>query len=246
MIKKSEHIEFKEYTVWDIPTRLFHWINFLSVISLIFVACIMMFKKELGITGIEAKIALKEVHICIGYLFASNLIIRIIWGFIGGQYSRWSNIVPGKGYLKQLRAYIASIKMGKPDTYLGHNPLGRLAITAMILLMLTLLLSGLVRAGTDVYYPPFGNAIAQYVANDNTAAKDILPYNLKGTDPQKMATVKKVKSFFGEVHEIAAFTLMFIILLHIFIVIRMEIHEGGGLISALFTGKKVLKEKPKD
>ncbi len=29
----------KEYKVWDVPTRIFHWLNFLTVISLIFVAC---------------------------------------------------------------------------------------------------------------------------------------------------------------------------------------------------------------
>ena len=219
--------EYKEYKVWDIPTRIFHWVNFLTVLGLIFVACIMMFKKELGITGIEAKIALKEVHIIIGYVFASNLLVRIIWGFIGGKYSRWQTILPGKGYLTQLQGYIRSIKAGTPDTYQGHNPLGRLAILAMILLMITLMLSGFIRAGTDVYYPPFGGTIAQYVANETTPAQDILPYNLNGTDPHKMANIKVVKSFFGKVHEIAAFTLMFIVLLHIFIVIRMEVREGG-------------------
>ena len=237
---------FQEYKVWDLPTRLFHWINFVSIMGLIFVATIMMFKKELGITGLEAKIALKEVHIVIGYFFATNLLVRIVWGFIGGQYSRWKNILPGKGYLAQLREYLSSIKLGKPDTYKGHNPLGRLAVIAMILLMLTLMISGLIRAGTDVYYPPFGGAIAQYVAKDGIPAQNIMPYDTQGTDPQKMAEVKIVKSVFGDVHEAAAFTLMFIILLHIFIVIRSEIREGGTLISAMFNGKKLLKEKPKD
>ena len=237
---------FKEYKVWDIPTRLFHWINFLTTLGLIFMACIMMFKKELGITGLEAKMALKEVHIIIGYIFASNLLVRIIWGFIGGKYSRWRQIIPNKGYVKQLRTYLASIKAGKPDTYLGHNPLGRLAVITMILLMLALVFSGLIRAGTDVYYPPFGGAIAQYIAIDKTVAAEITPYNLQGTDPQKVAQVKVIKSFFGELHELAAFSLMFIIALHIFIVIRMEIREGGSVISAMFNGNKLLKAKPKD
>lgn len=246
MTTPSHNSALTEHKVWDIPTRVFHWVNFLSVIGLIFVACIMMFKKELGITGLEAKIALKEVHIIIGYVFACNLMMRIIWGFVGGQYSRWKNIVPGKGYITQLKAYLTSIKQGTPDTYLGHNPLGRLAVVAMLLLMLALMLSGFIRAGTDVYYPPFGNAIAQYVADENTLAKDIAPYDKTGTNPQKMADIKVVKSISGEVHEIAAFTLMFIIALHIFIVIRMEIREGGTLISAMFSGKKTLKDSPKD
>lgn len=237
---------YQEYKVWDLPTRIFHWLNFVSIVGLIFVATIMMFKKELGITGLEAKIALKEVHIVIGYVFATNLLWRIIWGFIGGKYSRWSAIIPGKGYLATLKNYIASIKIGKPHTYLGHNPLGRLAVTTMIALMLALMLSGLIRAGTDVYYPPFGGAIAQYIADENTSAQNIKPYDKRGSDPQKLAKIKTVKDIAGEVHELAAFTLMFIILLHIFIVVRMEVREGGGLISAMFSGKKIVSEKPED
>ena len=237
---------FQEYKVWDLPTRLFHWVNVVSIMGLIFVATIMMFKKELGITGLEAKIALKEVHIIIGYVFTINLLWRIIWGFMGGKYSRWSAIIPSKGYLPKLKNYLTSIKLGKPQTYLGHNPLGRLAVTAMIALMLALMLSGLIRAGTDVYYPPFGGAIAQYIADENTPAQNILPYNKQGTDPQKLAQVDAMKDIAGEVHEIAAFTLMFIILLHIFIVVRMEVREEGRIISAMFSGKKIVTQKPED
>ena len=88
-----ENINFKEYKVWDLPVRLFHWINFAAVISLIFVGLIMIYKKELGISGVDAKIALKELHIIIGYVFFVNLVFRLFWGFIGNQYSRWSYIL---------------------------------------------------------------------------------------------------------------------------------------------------------
>jgi len=57
------NMSFKEYNAWDAPIRIFHWVNFISVISLIFVALIMMYKVELGITGVDAKIALKELHV---------------------------------------------------------------------------------------------------------------------------------------------------------------------------------------
>ena len=63
----------KIYHVWDLPVRLFHWVNFLSVISLLFMGFIMLYKKELGITSLDAKIALKQVHVIIGYVFVVNL-----------------------------------------------------------------------------------------------------------------------------------------------------------------------------
>ena len=76
----------KEYNVWDAPTRVFHWVNFTTVILLIFMGLMMLFKKDLGITSLEAKIALKEIHVLIGYLFVLNLTWRIVWGFVGNGY----------------------------------------------------------------------------------------------------------------------------------------------------------------
>ena len=235
-----------EYNVWDLPTRLFHWVNVTAIIGLLFLGFVMLYKKELGISAIEAKIALKEVHVIIGYVFGCNLLIRIVWGFIGNTYSRWRNIIPGKGFPATLRLYITSIKQGNTQQFLGHNPLGRLAIVFILLLMMTLLVSGLIRAGTDIYYPPFGSAIADYIAAPGVNAENIKPYDATGTIKEKVDEVSQVKGIFGKTHLYTAFTLMFMIALHIFIVILTEVREGGGLISAMFTGKKVLKKPPID
>ncbi|OUS08808.1 cytochrome B [Gammaproteobacteria bacterium 42_54_T18] len=235
-----------EYKVWDLPTRLFHWINVTAIIGLLFLGFIMLYKKELGISAIETKIALKEVHVVIGYIFGCNLLFRILWGFIGNTYSRWSSIIPGKNFPSTLRLYITSIKQGNTQQFLGHNPLGRLAIVFILLLMLTLLVSGLIRAGTDIYYPPFGSTIAEYIAAPGVNPENIKPHDNEGTIKTKTDNIFQIKVIFGRTHRYTAFILMFMIALHIFIVIRTEVREGGGLISAMFTGKKVLKKPPAD
>lgn len=240
------NLSLKEYKAWDLPVRVFHWVNFISVISLIFLGLIMLYKKELGITSLDAKIALKELHIIIGYLFVLNLAWRIIWGFIGSKFARWSYIFPGKGFVKSARNYIKSIADGDTRQYIGHNPLGRLAISIMILLLVIMSVTGLIRAGTDVYYPPFGSYVAEYVASPGVNPDSIIPYNSAGTDEAKVKNLKAFKSPFGKVHLYSAYTLMFFIFIHIFFVIRTEIREGGGLISAMFTGTKLLKKKPAD
>ena len=236
----------KKYKVWDLPTRLFHWINFLSVISLIFVGLLMMYKKDLGITSLDAKIGLKELHVSIGYVFAINLLWRLIWGFIGNRFARWSTILPGKGYGAELQSYKASLKAGEPQQFLGHNPLGRLAVSFIVLLLLVMMVTGLIRAGTDVYYPPLGSFAASYVAAPGTDPATIKPYDVTGTDPEQMATLKAFKGPFGEVHLYTAYVLMALIVLRIFVVIRTESREGGGLISAMFSGRKVLSRPPVD
>jgi len=236
----------KEYKVWDLPTRLFHWVNFLSVIGLIAVGLLMMYKKDLGITSLDAKIGLKELHVTIGYVFAANLLWRIIWGFIGNRFARWSTILPGKGYGAELQSYKASLKAGDPQQFLGHNPLGRLAVSVILLLLLVMMVSGLIRAATDVYYPPFGGFAASYVAAPGTDPATIKPYDATGTDPERLAALKDFKGPFGEVHLFTAYGLMFLIVLHIFFVIRVESREGGSLISAMFSGRKILSRRPVD
>ena len=240
------NITLQQYKVWDVPTRVFHWLNFLTIISLIFVGLVMLFKKELGITGIEAKVGLKEVHVIIGYVFLFNFTWRILWGFIGNQYARWNQVLPPKGFKDTLKNYIASVKQGQPQQYAGHNPMGRLAILFIFLLMATLAMTGLIRAGTDIYYPPFGSLVTGYIAEPGTDPESIQPYVAAGTDPAKSKNLKAFKGPFGSVHIYASYVLMFMIVLHIFFVVRAEVTENGSIISAMFTGKKLLSKKPVD
>lgn len=237
---------FEEYKVWDASTRVFHWVNFICVVLLIFVGMVMLYKKELGIVSIDAKIALKTVHVIVGYIFSFNVLWRLVWGFIGSKYARWKNIFPGKGFIKQLGDYRVSIKSSSPQQYLGHNPLGRLAVSLMILLLITMMVTGLVRAGTDIYYPPLGSFVAEYIVDANTSPDDIVPYNSAGTVKSKVSELKSFKKPFGVIHLYSAYILMFIIIVHIYFVIRAERKEGGSLISAMFTGKKLFKQKPVD
>ena len=237
---------FQEYKVWDLPTRVFHWINFITIISLIFIGLIMLFKKELGITSIEAKVGLKELHVIFGYAFVLNFTWRIIWGFIGNKYAQWKQLIPHKGFKDELRSYISSARNGEALQYAGHNPMGRLAIIFIFLLMTTMAITGLVRAGTDIYYPPFGSLVADYIAAPGTDPGSIQPYVSTGTDEEKVKILKTFKDPFGTIHIYTSYVLMFMIVLHIFFVVRAEIREGGSLITAMFTGKKVLTKKPVD
>jgi cytochrome b len=236
----------KVYKVWDLPTRLFHWINFSTIIGLIIFGLIMLYKKELGITSVEAKIGLKEVHVIIGYVFVLNLAFRIFWGFIGNHFARWRTTLPGKGFLQSVRDYKASLGTDNPQQFLGHNPLGRLAVTMMLTLLIVMAVTGLIRAGTDIYYPPFGAFVADYVAAPGTDPGSLIPYDPAGVDAEKLDHLKAFKGPFGDIHLYAAFILMFVIVVHIAAVVFTDVREGGSIISAMFTGRKVLSGKPVD
>lgn len=236
----------KAYKAWDLPTRLFHWINFLCVLILSLLGLIMLNKGAIGISGPEAGIGLKTLHVLVGYVFAANLLVRIAWGFIGDRHSRWSSLLPGKNFKQQIREYNASIKSGQPQTFIGHNPKGRLSVLVLLLALTIMLVTGMVRAGTDIYYPPFGNIFASQVAADGVSPADIKPYDKTGTDAAKLAELRAFKAPFGEVHVYTAYILWILILVHLVAVIRAETGGEGTLVSAMFSGKKHLTREPAD
>jgi Ni,Fe-hydrogenase I cytochrome b subunit len=103
----------QEYPVWDRTTRWFHWINVLTVLALSAIGLVILNSKALGITD-DGKVLLKTWHVYIGYVFAVNLGWRMIWGFIGGRYSRWSAILPiGKKYKQQRQAFFSGFENGQ-------------------------------------------------------------------------------------------------------------------------------------
>jgi cytochrome b len=244
--RKAAVSNLKAYLVWDANIRWFHWINLLCVIGLIAVGVAILNSKALGVTN-EGKILLKTVHVLIGYVFMVNLLWRLVWAFIGGPYARWRTILPGgDGYMSELRAYISDLKAGRTRQYLGHNPLGRIAVTLMLFLLLIQAVTGLVLAGTDLFYPPFGSWIASWVALSGVDPVTLAPYAKDTYDPVAYDAMRAFRKPFIVIHEYGFYALLGIILLHILAVVKAELGQGGNLISAMFTGRKVLSQKPAD
>ena len=233
-------------TVWDAPTRWFHWINFVTILALTFLGLVMLFKAELGISSMETRVALKQAHTIAGYVFVLNLLWRIVWAFIGNRYSRWDAILPTGGFLQAARVYVASIRAGEPQQYAGHNPLARLVLTAILLLLLVLAGSGLIRAGTDILYPPFGSAAKEFLGNTTVDGAPLTPFNLDKADPEKKRRFDAFRKPVGTVHLYAAYLLWLLIVMHVTAVVITDIREGGAIISAMFTGKKMLSGKAPD
>ena len=111
--------------VWDLPTRLFHWA---------LVACIV----GLAITGYQGGAAM-DWHARIGYGVFTLLLFRIVWGFVGGRWSRFG------AFIYSPRSVVNYLR-GKPhpDHLIGHNPLGAGSVFAMLALLLVQVATGLV------------------------------------------------------------------------------------------------------
>ena len=237
------------HQVWDRTTRIFHWLNVICVLLLIVIGVMILNANTLGVSA-EGKVTLKILHAYAGYVFALNLLWRLIWGFIGGKYSRWKAILPGgKGYVKQSADYLAGFRKGDAPAYKGHNPLGRIMIAIMLFLLSAQMVTGLVLAGTDLYFPPFGHEFAEWATGageDHSMLVGLVPGNKEMLDPEGYAAMRAFRAPFIEIHEIAFYLLLIAIILHIVAVVVTEVRERSGLVSAMFSGIKYLDKKPED
>jgi len=236
------------YPVWGRTVRVFHWINVICLIGLISLGLIIFFNKDFGVSS-EGKILLKTLHTYIGYIFVFNLSWRILWGFIGSPYARWAAILPfGKGYKKALTDYLQGVRDKRPPPYLGHNPLARLMITFLFILLTTQAITGLVLAGTDLYLPPFGHEFAEWVtaSGEDHQLSEPKAGSKENVDPEAYKEMRAFRKPFINTHKYGFYLLCLGIIAHIIAVVITELKENNNIISAMFSGKKTFTEKPVD
>ncbi len=245
----SNRVPLYSYPVWDRSVRVFHWINAACIICLIGIGLVLLNGKSLGVNS-DGKILLKTLHTYFGYVFVLNLIWRLIWGFVGNQYCRWKAIMPlGKGYAHAFLSYIKGFAGGHPPLYTGHNPIAKLMVTFMFLMLFIQAGTGLVMAGTDLYFPPFGSEIAKWVSASGADPENIAalkPGSQEGVDPVAYKEMRAFRKPFITLHQYNFYVLTVAILLHIVGVVVTELKEKSGLVSAMFTGDKVFTKKPVD
>ena len=100
--------------VWDIPTRVFHWLLVLS-----FAGAYLTAESE----------RYRDIHVVLGYTLLGLIAFRLLWGFFGTRYAQFRSFLFKPD---EIVAYALSLFKGKPAHYIGHNPLGSLAIWLLL------------------------------------------------------------------------------------------------------------------
>lgn len=120
-----KHQTLTKVRVWDLPTRLFHWGLVMDVTGLAIS----------GTVGANAMVW----HLRFGYAVLALLLFRILWGLVGGRWSRFGAFI----YAPQsLIDYLKG--KGKPEHGVGHTPIGALSVFAMLGFLVLQVASGLV------------------------------------------------------------------------------------------------------
>ena len=110
--------------VWDLPTRVFHWTLVICVVAM-------------AVTGTLGGNAMVW-HFFLGYVVLTLLLFRIVWGLVGGRWSRFGAFI----YAPQ--SVINYLKgQGKPEHSVGHSPLGAGSVFAILAVLLAQIATGL-------------------------------------------------------------------------------------------------------
>jgi cytochrome b len=119
-------------------------------------------------------------------------------------------------------------------------------VAALFALILIQAVTGLVLAGTDLFYPPIGHWIARWVAAPGVDPATLVPYSPDLYDKAAWDSMRAFRKPFAVVHLYSFYALSVLVVLHIAAVVVTEIKEGGSIVSAMFTGRKILSRPPAD
>lgn len=134
----------QQYTVriWDLPTRIFHWALAVCVPALI----------------VSAKVGgnAMQWHMRLGHVVLALLLFRLVWGLVGGRWSRFAAFLYSPA---QLLRYLRGA--ARPEDGIGHSPLGALSVFAMLAVLAAQVGSGLMSDDEIA----FAGALAHRVPN---------------------------------------------------------------------------------
>lgn len=121
---KGTMTKMKPILVWDLPTRVGHWLLAGSF-------------AVAYLTGESEEWRL--VHACAGGIMVAVVLYRLLWGFAGTRYARFADFMRGP---QAAVSYLKSLLSRSPQHYTGHNPAGGWAIVLLLAMTLITALPG--------------------------------------------------------------------------------------------------------
>ena len=135
--------------VWDLPTRVFHWALALAVIALIVT----------GKVGGEATFW----HARLGHVVLALLVFRLVWGLVGGRWSRFAAFLYAPGTVVR---YLKGDS--RPEHTIGHNPLGAGSVFAVLTILAVQVATGLMSDDEIAFAGPLAKFVPGSVVSQAT------------------------------------------------------------------------------
>lgn len=205
--------------VWDLPVRITHWMNVLSILVLSVTGYYISnpFVTTTGpASGNFLVGAVRFVHFTFAFIFTMTVLFRIYWAFAGSKYARWKQFVPAtsgrRSALGKMLGYYTFLRK-EPPKEVGHNPLAGVTYIGLYVLFALQILTGFAlysQAFTDgAWKALFGWMIVIF-----------------GAQPIRL------------IHDIVMFLIIAFTIHHVYSAIVIDLEERSGLVSSIVTGWK--------
>ena len=181
-----------EIKVWDPLIRFFHW-------SLVTAFAIAYITEDDFLT----------IHSWAGYFILVLLGIRLVWGFIGTRYARFTDFVYSP---ENIMRFLKDTLRFKAKHYLGHNPAGGAMIILLMSTLLMTTITGILLLGAEEHTGP----VSHWFTQEGGFWNDILE----------------------EAHEFFANSTLVLVFIHVIGVIAESLIHKENLVAAMITGYK--------
>jgi cytochrome b len=148
--------------VWDLAVRLFHWL----LVAAVAVALA---------TGLSGPRNWLNVHVAAGAAIGSLVAFRILWGFMGSTYARFSSFPVG---LSAISADLGGLVVGRRSRHLGHNPLGSVMVLALLAILTLIAMTGVLTLGGVDKQGPMAFATSYAAGKATQRVHQALAYGL--------------------------------------------------------------------
>lgn len=223
-----EQLSIRRVYVWQLPVRLYHWVNALVVLSLAVTGYIIGKPVALALAS-EASYSYwfgtaRFIHFVSAFLFFFNFLFRIYWGFVGNAFARWQNFLPFRRH--QLREAAAVLKVDilqatpTPLESVGHNPLAGFTyfLTFLAFLFQSVTGFGMYAAMSDSWLPRMFAWIVPLMGGDFAVR---------------------------QWHHMMMWFFILFTIVHVYLVFYHDYVEGRGVISSMAGGWKFVEKRHK-
>ena len=136
----TDHTTLDRYRVWDLTTRLIHW-------SLVVLVILQFGTAEWGWLSMRW-------HFRFGYATLVLVCVRVLWGIVGSESSRFSHFLRGP---RTIAAYMRGTLWHRFGHPVSHNPLGALSVLVLLALLFVQCISGMFASDAiDTFGPLVG------------------------------------------------------------------------------------------
>ena len=217
----AQPIPYRRVYVWELPVRIFHWVNALSILILALTGFLIGWPQVIWTAEEPFQQYwfgwVRFLHFAAGYILFFNLLFRLYWAFVGNEYARWSAYVPYRkeqfaNLWETIKVDIVQVRQhGRISV--GHNYLAAFTYFGLLFVILFQIVTGfgLYAAMSDGWLPSFFTWIVPLMGGDQSVR---------------------------QWHHLAMWAFVVFTMIHVYLCAYHDYVEGRGTFSSIIGGWK--------